>query len=209
MTTQHKLKLGVLVSGSGSNLQSIIDACSTGKISAEVVIVISDNPEAYALTRAANAHIRSCVVERSNFQKRSDFEEHIVSELKKAGVELICLAGFMRIVGKTLLHAFPERVINIHPALLPSFPGLDAQKQAHDHGVKVAGCTVHFVDEKIDHGPIIAQSALNVSEGESCEELKNRILDLEHELYPQVVSLIAENRVKISNHRVYISPKKS
>jgi phosphoribosylglycinamide formyltransferase-1 len=209
MGETEKLKLGVLVSGNGSNLQSIIDSCSKNKINAEVSCVISDNKEAFAIERARSAGIPALVILRKDFANKRDFEEAIVNALKSNGVQLVCLAGFMRIVGNTLLASFQEKVINIHPALLPSFPGLEAQKQAYDYGVKVAGCTVHFVDEKVDHGPIIAQSSLQVLEGETLEELKKRILSLEHEIYPRCIGLIADGQVSIQSRRVYISQKKS
>ena len=203
-----KIKIGVLVSGSGTNLQSIIDNCESGRIDATVEVVISDAPKAFAIERAKKHQIDTVIIERGKFKNRKTFEERIVSELKAHNVDLVCLAGFMRIIGKTLLGGFPGEIINIHPALLPSFPGLNGQKQAFDYGVKITGCTVHFVDDKVDHGPIICQSSVPVKEDDSAESLKERILTEEHKIYPQAIQLYAEKRLKIENRRVYILPEK-
>jgi len=202
----RKLSIGVLVSGQGTNLQAIIDATSSGKIDASIKIVISDNPNAYALKRAEDSGLPSKVLKRSAFKTEVDFEEAAVGVLSEHGVELVCLAGFMRILGKTLLRAFPMRIINIHPALLPAFPGLNAQEQAFDYGVKVTGCTVHFVDEKTDHGPIILQEAVTILEEDTVASLKAKILKKEHEAYPKAIKLFAQGRLKIENRRVCIMP---
>jgi phosphoribosylglycinamide formyltransferase-1 len=202
----RKLSIGVLVSGQGTNLQAIIDATSSGKIDASIKIVISDNPNAYALKRAEDSGLPSKVLKRSAFKTKVDFEEAAVGVLSEHGVELVCLAGFMRILGKTLLRAFPMRIINIHPALLPAFPGLNAQEQAFDYGVKVTGCTVHFVDEKTDHGPIILQEAVTILEEDTVASLKAKILKKEHEAYPKAIKLFAQGRLKIENRRVCIMP---
>ena len=202
-----KINLGVLVSGSGTNLQSIIDNCESGKIDAAVKVIISDNLEAFAIKRAEKHSIDAATITRDEFDDRKSFEEKIVKILESHNVELVCLAGFMRIVGKTLLSAYPNRIMNKHPALLPSFPGLDVQKQAFDYGVKISGCTVHFVDDKIDHGPIICQTAVPVMEDDTPETLKARILEEEHRIYPQAIQLYAEGRLKIQNRRVYILKK--
>ncbi|MFH0799259.1 MAG: phosphoribosylglycinamide formyltransferase [Pseudomonadota bacterium] len=194
----------MLVSGNGTNLQAIIDAAETGRIDAEVSAVVSDQAGAPALERARRHKIASAVIERSRFESRDAFEEAIAAEFKGHGVELVCLAGFMRILGGRLLKEFPGSIINIHPALLPSFGGLDAQRQAFEYGAKLSGCTVHFVDEKIDHGPIIMQAAVEVREGDTVEALKERILKEEHRIYPQAIQLIAEKRVAIEGRRVKI-----
>lgn len=206
MNSRHKIAIGVLVSGNGTNLQAIIDAAESGRIDAEVRVVISDVADAYALTRAKKHKIPAVVIEPQKSKKV--FEGAIVSELKKHNVELVCLAGFMRIIGSTILTAFPNRILNIHPALLPSFPGLHAQKQALEYGVKVSGCTVHFVDEKTDHGPIICQAAVEVLEDDTVETLSARILKQEHILYPKAIQMFAEGRLSIKDRKVQISKKK-
>jgi phosphoribosylglycinamide formyltransferase-1 len=200
----NKLKLGVLVSGSGTNLQAIVDACEAGEIAAAVAAVISDNPGVKALRRADDHNIPAFCFERKQFDSKKDYETAVLSALEKYGVDLVCLAGYMRIVGPTLLDRYRGRMINIHPALLPSFPGLEAQRQAWEYGVKVAGCTVHFVDELADHGPIIAQTAVEVTEGDTVETLQARILEQEHKLYPHAIGLIADKKVRIEGRRVEI-----
>lgn len=199
------LPIGVLASGSGTNLQSIIDASESGRINAEVKVVISDAPDARALGRAKKHGIPAFVVQRSEFKSKQDFEQRIVSLLTEHGVSLVCLAGYMRIVGKTVLDAFSMRIVNIHPALLPSFPGLDGQRQALDYGVKVAGCTVHFVDELTDHGPIIMQAVVEVKEGDTVDALRERILKEEHRIYPEAIGLYAEGMLTVEGRRVRIT----
>lgn len=205
MNRSKKLPLAVLVSGSGTNLQAIIDACEAGKIDAEIKLVISDTPKVKALERAKGHNIPAFTIEREGFDGKAPFEAEIVRRLNEHGVEIVCLAGFMRIIGNTLLAAFPNRIINIHPALLPSFPGLEAQRQAFDYGVKVSGATVHFVDEQTDHGPIICQTAVAVDEADTVDTLKARILEQEHIIYPRAIQLIAEGKVRMDGRRVVIS----
>lgn len=205
----RKLKLGVLASGSGTNLQAILESCQKNTIDAEVKIVISDVPSAKAIERAKNFGVATSIHERKKYPSKKDYEQAIINDLKKYGVDIICLAGYMRIIGKEFLAAFPNQVINIHPALLPSFPGLDAQKQAFEYGVKTSGCTVHFVDELTDHGPIITQAAVQVLEDDTAETLKNRILKEEYRIYSEAIGLIAEDRITIENRRVRIKNKKS
>ncbi|HPW45241.1 MAG TPA: phosphoribosylglycinamide formyltransferase [bacterium] len=202
------IPVGVLASGNGSNLQALIDACESGSTSAKIAVVISDKGDAHALKRAEKHRIPNFHLDRKAFDSRRTYEGRIVEILRQHKVELVCLAGYMKIVGETILGAFKDRVMNIHPALLPSFPGLDGQKQAFDYGVKIAGCTVHFVDAKVDHGPIICQAALPVMDDDTLETLKARILGKEHEIYPKAVALFADNRLKIEGRRVYILPKK-
>jgi len=196
------LQLGVLISGRGSNLQAIIDACEGGKIPAKVAVVISSDPAAGGLERARKHNIPAVVFEPKNFKDKHTYELEIVKELKQHNVGLVCLAGYMRIVGEVLLEHFPHKIINIHPSLLPSFPGLHAQKQALDHGVTVTGCTVHFVDSGCDTGPIIVQSAVPVKENDTEETLSERILQQEHHIYPLAIEFIAKDKLKIEGRKV-------
>ncbi|MGD0276161.1 MAG: phosphoribosylglycinamide formyltransferase [Syntrophales bacterium] len=200
----QKVPIGVLVSGSGSNLQSIIDHIEVGRLDAEIRVIVSNEPEAYALQRAAHHHISSVIVRHGDFTDRQTFEEKIVAVLSKFGVELVIMAGFMRILGPTLLRAFPLRIMNIHPALLPAFPGLHVQQKAIDYGVKFSGCTVHFADEGVDAGPIIIQAIVPVLDSDTAEDLAARILKEEHKIYPQAIQLYAEGRLEIKGRRVMI-----
>ncbi|MDR1922446.1 MAG: phosphoribosylglycinamide formyltransferase, partial [Candidatus Adiutrix sp.] len=186
------LRLGVLVSGRGSNLKAILDEIEAGRLAAEAALVISDNPEAGAVKLAEGRGISSVVVERTAFREKDAFESALVSLLESRQVELVVLAGFMRVLGRRFIEEAPGRVINIHPSLLPSFPGLKAQKQALDHGVKISGCTVHFVNEIMDGGRIIAQAAVPVHPDDTEETLSARILAEEHRLLPRVIGWIAE-----------------
>lgn len=196
------LNLGVLISGRGSNLQAIIDASEGGKIPAKVAVVISNDPNAGGLERAKKHNIPAVVFEPKKFKDKNTYELEIVKELQKHNVGLVCLAGYMRIVGQVLLEHFPQKIINIHPSLLPSFPGLHAQKQALGHGVTVTGCTVHFVDEGCDTGPIIIQSAVPVKENDTEETLSERILQQEHHIYPLAIEFIAKDKLKIEGRKV-------
>ncbi len=202
------LELGVLVSGSGSNLQAILDAIDAEKLDASVRLVVSNDPGAYALKRAQKARVPHCVLSHKHFPSREAFDQAMVDALMRAGVEWVALAGFMRLLSPTFLRAFPTRVLNIHPALLPAFPGIDAQQQALDRGVCVTGCTVHLVDEGIDTGPIVAQSVVRVHHDETRDQLAARIIRREHELYPRVLQWIAQGRVHIKagvvRHHVYV-----
>lgn len=198
-------RLGVLVSGRGSNLQAIMDACSDGRLDAEVVLVLSDVEDAFALERARNAGIEA--VYRPWIKgKRTVWEAEAARLLIGAGVDLVCLAGFMRIVGKKLLEAYPNKILNIHPALCPSFPGLHGQEQAWEWGVKVSGCTVHFVTPDLDMGPIIIQKAVLVREDDSADDLSARILEQEHKVYAEAIGLVLEGKTKIEGRRVKILP---
>lgn len=198
-------KIGVLISGSGSNLQSIIEAVKSGKIAGEIAVVISNDATAYGLTRAADNGIPVKVIKHGDYTERRDFDQELVRVLRENRVELVVLAGFMRVVGPVLLDAFPERVINIHPAILPSFPGTDGQAQAFSYGVKLAGCTVHFVDEKVDHGPIIIQAVVPVLSGDTKDDLKARILVCEHKIFPHAIALYCAGKLHIEGRRVVIS----
>lgn len=200
------LKIGVLVSGSGSNLQAIIDSIEEGKINAEISVVISNVPGVYALERAKKHNIKTEVINHRDFKSREDFDRKLVELLKKYDVELVVMAGFLRVITRVFLDAFPMRVMNIHPALLPAFPGLHVQKKALDYGVKFAGCTVHFADEGVDTGPIIIQGIVPVLDNDTDETLSQRILKVEHKIYPKAIQLYAEGRIKIFERKVYIDP---
>ena len=199
------INVGVLISGRGSNLQAIIDASEKKKTPAKVVVVVSNRPDAYGLERAKKHKTPTAVFEPNNFPDKNTYELEIVKTLKEHKVDLLCLAGYMRIVGPVLLEHYQGRMMNIHPALLPSFPGLNVQKAAIDHGVKVSGATVHFVDEGCDTGPIIVQAAVPVLENDTEETLSARILEQEHRIYPEAIKLFAEGRLKIEGRRVRIS----
>ncbi len=198
------LRIGVLVSGRGSNLQAIMDGIREGKIEASLELVISDNPQAYALERCKKHGVNFKVIERKSFKTKKDFERAMAQELKERGVELVVLAGFMRILSKEFLNFFPERVINIHPSLIPAFQGLEAQRQAVEFGAKLSGCTVHLVDESVDGGPPIVQAVVPVLPEDTAESLADRILSYEHRILPQTVQWFAERRVKIEGRKVIV-----
>ena len=202
----RKKVLGVLVSGRGSNLQAIVDAINADRLVAKIGVVISDNPDANALRRIAGLDIPTAVVERKNYASKPEFEAAIIEQLDLHHVELVVLAGFMRILSPQFINRFPMRIMNIHPALLPSFPGLDAQAQALQYGVKVSGATVHFVDEGMDSGPIILQEAVPVEDDDTVTTLADRILHLEHRLYVRAVRLYCEGRIHISGRAVKVLP---
>jgi len=196
--------IAVLVSGRGSNLQAIIDSIEEGDLRARISVVISDARDAYALLRAKKHGIEAVFVDPEKYSSKELYEKEVLKTLEKHNAELILLAGYMRILGKTLLSAYKNRILNIHPALLPAFPGLHAQKQAFEQGVKVAGCTVHFVDEKLDGGPIIMQSCVEVKEDDTDKSLADSILEQEHKIYPEAVKLFVENRLSIEGRKVKI-----
>ena len=197
------LKMAVLVSGRGSNLQAIIDGIQAGEINGEIIAVISDKREAYALRRAERAGIRTIVIEESPPEA---LQQALLNCLRALGPDLILLAGFMRLLSSSIINSFPGRIMNIHPSLLPSFPGLQAQRQALEYGVKVTGCTVHFVDEGMDTGPVILQEAVPVLEGDDLGSLSERILEAEHRTYVKAVQLFAQGRLEIEGRRVRILP---
>ena len=205
-----RIKVGVLVSGRGSNLQAIIDNIGTGALSAELTVVISDQPDAYALERARKHNIPGVHVSARGYKgKRDEYDALLVKELQKHDVELVVLAGFMRIITPTLLKAFPDRVMNIHPALLPAFPGLHVQKAALEHGVKFSGCTVHFVDEGMDSGPIIIQAVVPILDNDTEDSLSARILKQEHKIYSRAIQLFAEDRLRVEGRRVLVDKGKT
>ena len=183
-------RLAVLVSGRGSNLQSILDACGRGALDARVAVVLSNRPDAAGLQRARHAGVEAVCLEAREVHGRDAYDAAVASALRARGVDYVCLAGFMRIVGAPLLDAFPQRILNIHPSLLPAFPGLDAQRQALEHGVKVTGATVHFVDAGLDSGPIVLQTPVPVLGDDTVDTLSARILVEEHKLYPAAVALV-------------------
>lgn len=193
------MRIAVLVSGGGTNLQALLEAPDLG---AEIVLVLSNRPEALALERARRAGVPTEVLSHRDFATRADFDAALCARLRFHRVELVVLAGFMRVLTTSLLEAFPDRVVNVHPALLPAFPGLDAQAQALAHGVKVSGCTVHFVDAGVDTGAIIAQAAVPVHDDDTVETLRARILLEEHRLLPAVVRDLAAGRVRREGRRV-------
>ncbi len=198
-------KIGVLVSGRGSNFQAVLEKIKAEKLPAEIVVVISDKADAYALTRAKEAGIDNVAVVRKSFATKEEFEAKIAEVLKEHGVELIVLAGFMRILSGNFVHNWKHSIINIHPALLPSFKGIDAQGQALDYGVKVAGCTVHFVDEGMDTGPIIMQKAVPVLDDDTHDTLAARILVQEHLALPEVVKLWVLGKLRVEGRKVFIA----
>ncbi len=199
-----KIHLGVLVSGSGSNLQAIIDNIGSGKLDASIDVVISDVPGVFALERAENHDIPAIVIDRENFSTRDEFDREAVACLKSYSIDLVVMAGFMRILTPGFLRAFPGRIMNIHPALLPSFQGLHVHQKAFDYGVKFSGCTVHFADEGVDTGPIISQAVVPIYGDDTADTLQQRILKEEHRIYSQAIQLYAEGRLEIDGRRVHI-----
>jgi len=197
-----RLKLGVLISGRGSNLQALIDACAAPAYPAEIALVISNETAAAGLARAARAGIPSRIIAHRDHAGRAEFEQALDAALRDAGVELVCLAGFMRVLGPDFVARWRDRLINIHPSLLPAFPGLDTHRRALEAGATVAGCTVHFVRAKVDAGPIIRQAEVQVRAGDTEHDLAARVLEAEHRLYPEAVRLIAEGRIHVVNEKV-------
>lgn len=201
------LAVGVLASGRGSNLQALLDACARPEFPARIAVVISDREQAVALERARGAGVEALWVNPKDFGDRQAFDLALVDELQRHEVGLVCHAGFMRILSPAYVRAFAGRALNVHPSLLPAFPGLHAQRQALEHGVKVAGATVHFIDEGVDTGPIVLQAAVPVERGDTEETLAARILVQEHRLYPEAVELFAQGRLRIEGRRVIVLPE--
>ena len=196
------IKLGVLCSGRGTDLQSIIDAIADGKLNAEIAVVLTDKPNVMALERAQKAQIKNLCIDRKKFDSKADFETALLDELKAAGVDLVILAGFMRILSPSFVHEYKERIMNIHPSLLPSFPGAHAHRDVLAYGVKISGCTVHFVDEGTDSGPIIMQAAVEVKD----DALAARVLEQEHIIYPKAIQLYVEGKLEIVGRKVISNP---
>jgi phosphoribosylglycinamide formyltransferase-1 len=201
--------LGVLISGRGSNLQSIIDAIRSGQLRARIAVVISNRESAQGLERARAGGIETLVISHKAFASRDEYDGALARELKSRGVELVCLAGFMRLVGARLLDAFPDAVLNIHPSLLPAFPGLEAQRQAFEHGVKVTGATVHLVTSELDGGPIVLQAPVPVYDSDTPATLSERILEQEHRLYPQAVECVLDGRWTLEGRRFLLAAANS
>ena len=204
MKQKKKLKVGVLVSGRGSNLQAIIDAIERGEVPSEITVVVSNVPGALALDRAAKHNIKSVVVDSKAFENKDEYEAQIIKAMEDAGVDLVCLAGYMRILSPEFIERFKGRIMNIHPALLPAFPGLHVQKKALEYGVKYSGATVHFVDEGTDTGPVILQAVVPVLDDDTEESLSARILEQEHKIYPQAIKLFAEGKLKLEGRRIKV-----
>lgn len=206
--TDAKRRIGVLISGRGSNLQAIIDAIADGRLHAELAVVISNRADAAGLKRAEAADLETLVLDHTQtatFATREDYDRELVRQLKQREVRVVCLAGFMRLLTKVFLEAFPNAILNIHPSLLPAFPGTNAQYQAWEHGVKWTGATVHLVNEKLDGGPIVLQEPVRVHDGDDQDTLSARILEREHELYPQAIQLLLNGGWRIEGRRFIFS----
>ena len=201
----ERLALGVMISGSGTNLQAVIDACSSGQIEARVAVVISNKADAYGLERARVAGIPAVHVDPASFGDIRKYNHALRETLDAHGTQLVVMAGYMRLLGREVLQAYPGAVINLHPALLPAFPGSSAINDAFDYGVKVTGVTVHFADEEFDRGPIIAQQAVRVDEADTLSSLESKIHAAEHRLLPEAIGLIADGRVRLVGRVVHIS----
>ena len=195
-------KLAVLVSGRGSNLQAIIDSIDREELDAHLSIVISNRKDAIALKRAEKHGIKTIFIDPSTYLNSKEYDKALVLKLKEFSIDLICLAGYMRILGEEVIQTFEKKIINIHPSLLPAFPGLNAQKQAIRHGVKFSGCTVHFVDSGVDSGPIILQTVVPVYDNDDEKSLSKRILEQEHYLYPKAIKMIQEKKIRLNGRTV-------
>ncbi|MBI3601247.1 MAG: phosphoribosylglycinamide formyltransferase [Nitrospinae bacterium] len=201
------LKIAVLVSGRGSNLQAIIDAVESGKIHGKIEAVISNKKDAYALERAKRHRLIGIFIDPSSYKTKEDYDRAVIKVLEEKNIGLVCLAGFMRILTPYFVNRYKGRIINIHPSLLPAFPGLDAQKKALEYGVKFSGATVHFVEEGVDSGPIILQAIVPVMDTDTPDTLSERILNEEHKIYPEAVKLFAEGRIEVKGRRIIIKNK--
>jgi phosphoribosylglycinamide formyltransferase-1 len=199
-------RLAVLISGRGSNLQALIDAISNGSLNATIAIVISNKADAAGLERARDAGVETLVLDHRAYPSRADYDTAIAQELRSRQVSLVCLAGFMRLIGPKLLEAFPQAILNIHPSLLPAFPGVDAQRQALEHGVKISGATVHIVTGELDGGPIVLQSTVPVRDDDTVDLLSARILIEEHRLYPEAVRIILNGGWRVDGRRFIRTP---
>jgi phosphoribosylglycinamide formyltransferase-1 len=195
-------RLGILISGRGSNLQAIIDAITDRRLNAEIAVVISNRADAQGLERARRAGLEALHLDHRPYPSRADYDSALCVELRKRDVKLVCLAGFMRLLSPGFIEAFPDAILNVHPSLLPAFPGLDAQQQAWRHGVKISGATVHFVTADLDAGPIVLQSAVEVRDDDTAEALADRILTHEHRIYPEAIGLVLDGVVRIEGRRV-------
>lgn len=203
MSGTNNRRIAILISGRGSNMQAILDAIASGTLDATVALVLSNRASAAGLSRARAAGIETLVLPASGYATRDDYDRAVADALLARGVRLVCLAGFMRLVGAPLLDAFPNRILNIHPSLLPSFPGLDAQQQALDYGVRVSGATVHLVTHELDGGPIVLQATVPVFDDDTVEKLAARILGEEHRIYPEAIKVILDGDWSIVGRRVH------
>jgi len=199
------LNIGILASGTGSNAEAIADAIQAGRLDASIRLLVCNRPEAPVLAKAAARRIETLVIDHRPFATRASFDGAVATALEGAGVELVVMAGFDRIITAALIDRYVDRILNIHPALLPAFPGANAQAQAFDYGVKIAGATVHIVDQQVDHGPIIVQAAVPVLSEDNAQTLRRRILAQEHRIYPHAIQLFAERRIRIVGRKVVIS----
>jgi len=196
--------LGVLISGRGTNLQAILDAVKEGRLDARVGVVVSNRSDAQGLERARKTEVPTAVIDHKTFLSREAFDKRVLEEFRKHEVDVVCLAGFMRLLSPVLVRAFPNRILNIHPALLPAFPGLHGQRQALEYGVRVSGATVHIVDEELDHGAILLQTAVPVRDDDTEECLSARILKEEHRLYPEAVGLLLDGKFQFKGRRAIL-----
>lgn len=199
------LNIGVLVSGRGSNLQAILEKIDKGELNCNLKLVVSDNEEAKALDRAEKYGVKNKFINTNKFDNKKEYEKKLIKVLEKEEVELVIMAGFMRILSSFFINHFKNKIMNIHPSLLPAFPGLNAQKQALDYGVKISGCTVHFASKEMDAGPIILQEAVEVKENDTVKKLSRRILKKEHKILPQAIKLYEEDKLKVIDNKVCIN----
>ena len=196
------LDVAIIISGSGSNLQALIDACKEESFPARIVKVISNNPDAYGLERAKKAGIETEVINHEDYEERQDFEDALDQSIKDSGAKIICLAGFMRILKGPFVNRWKNRILNIHPSILPAFKGLHTQERALEAGVRFTGCTVHFVSSDLDGGPIILQAITSIDQNDTADTLNAKVLELEHQIYPEALKLVASGRVRVSENRV-------
>jgi phosphoribosylglycinamide formyltransferase 1 len=203
---QRRMRIGVLISGSGTNLQAIIDACEAGELEADIAVVVSNHEGARGLVRAKEHNIEGIFIDRGRYPSIRDYNAALRDIFRDKLVDVVVMAGYMRLLGKEVLDFFPNRVLNLHPALLPSFPGADGIKDAFEAGVKVTGVTVHFANENFDEGPIIAQEAVIIAEDDTIQTLEAKIHEVEHRIYPKVLQLFATGRIEIVGRKVRISP---
>lgn len=201
------MRIAILISGRGSNMESLAKACRADDFPAEICLVLSNRPDAPGLEKAAQFGLDTAVVDHTEFESKAEFEAEVIRELRAHGAEVVCLAGFMRVLSEEFVDTFPERILNIHPSLLPSFPGLHVQQKAIDYGARFSGCTVHFVWPEVDAGPIIVQAVVAVEQDDTEDTLAARILEQEHRAYPLAVRLLAEGRLRIDGRRVVVLPE--
>ena len=197
-------RIGILISGRGSNMLSLLDATADGRLDAEVAVVISNIETAPGLINARGRGVETLFISHKG-RSRDEHDAEVITELKRREVSLVCLAGYMRLISPLFVRAFPNRILNIHPSLLPAFPGLEAQRQAIEHGVKVTGCTVHIVDEELDHGPIVLQRAVDVHDDDTVETLSARILEQEHRLYPEAAARVLSPGFRVEGRRTFLA----